>query len=204
MKRSVIVFALLLAHAGGVLAEEVATRDFGTGAAVTGGGVLTREIAVRNPSAGLTPLAVSFVPVAELPSGDWSVAGLRLNLLVGRHRDVWGVDIGVIGSDVTCDGGGLQTAGIFSRCGGDFQGVQMSGVINWTDGEIGGVQVALVNHVSELSGLQLGFLNVADRGSGVQIGIVNAARALDGLQIGLVNVIRESPVPFFPIANFAF
>lgn len=198
MKYSIMgIAAFLLALAGNARSDEMPVT-------VGAGKVVTREIAARSPSAGLTPLAVSLVPAMELPSDDWSIAGLRLNLLVGRHHDVWGIDIGTIGNDVVYDGGGVQSAGIFNRCGGDFQGLQMSGVLNWTDGEIDGVQIALVNHASDLSGLQLGFLNVADRGSGVQIGLVNAARALEGLQIGLVNIIRESSVPFFPIVNFAF
>ena len=172
------------------------------------------------PSSGVTPLAIALVPAIGLPPDDWSVAGLRIDLLVGRHRDVWGVDIGLLGNEVSESFEGLQiaglfnrigrsdgawqTAGILNRCEGDFCGLQSAGALNWTDGAVEGVQIALLNRATELSGLQLGLYNAVDCGSGVQIGLVNAARSFDGLQIGIINVIRDSSVPFFPIINVAF
>lgn len=203
-------------------AGDVATRTYADRPAAFGREVVTRRIAPPPPvpAAGVSPLGLALVPAVQLPSEDWSVAGLRIDLLVGRNRDVRGLDVGLFGNEVEVDLEGIQLAGLFNRigrsdgawqsagilnrCEGDFYGLQTAGILNWTDGAVEGVQIALVNRATELSGLQVGLYNAVDRGSGVQIGVVNAARVLDGLQIGLVNVIRDSSVPFFPVVNFAF
>lgn len=180
-----------------------------------------RELALDEPppAPGLQVLALSLFPSVEVPSAEWDVAPLRLNLLVGRHRDVYGLDIGLLGNETTCEFAGVQAAGLFNRIGssrgavqcssilnrsiGDFSGLQVS-LLNTVGAEMDGIQVGLVNRASVLSGLQVGFFNVVDSGRGVQIGVVNSAREIDGLQIGLLNVIEDSSVPFFPIVNFAF
>ena len=224
MKIRHVLFAIsILAQSGPVTAGEVATRFYGRGevAPATDSRVVTRGIAEPSiPSAGIVPFALSLVPAIEFPSEDWSVAGLRIDVLAGRHRDVWGIDVGVLGNEIEEDMEGVQVAGLFNRigrsdgawqsagilnrCERDFYGLQTAGILNWTDGTVEGAQIALLNRASELSGLQIGLYNAIDRGSGVQIGFINAARSLDGLQIGVVNVIRDSTVPFFPIVNFAF
>ncbi len=225
MKRTILLVAAIapsLAFVAPASADGVLSRTYAEQPASSDGSVVTRAIAAPSPEppAGVSPLALALVPAIEAPSEDWSVAGLRVNLLVGRHRDVQGVDVGLLGNEVDDDLEGVQIAGIFNRigrsdgawqsagilnrCESDFLGVQTAGVLNWTDGAVEGVQIALANRATDLSGLQLGLYNAVDRGTGVQIGLVNAARVLDGLQIGLVNVIRDSTVPFFPIVNFAF
>lgn len=223
MKRSQALFAAsLLALAGSANAGGVSTRFYGTPPAAAADAVVTRAIEASPPapSAGVSPLALALVPAIQLPPDDWSVAGVRVDLLVGRNHDVWGIDVGLLGNEVSDDLEGVQFAGLFNRigrsdgawqaagilnrCEGDFCGLQTAGALNWTDGAVEGMQIALVNRATDLSGLQLGLYNAIDRGSGVQIGVVNAARVLNGLQIGLVNVIRESTVPFFPVVNFAF
>ena len=54
-----------------------------------------------------------------------------------------------------------------------------------------------------IGGLQFALLNFTDRMSGLQLGIVNIAEE-QSFQLGLVNVIKNSPLPFFPIINFRF
>ncbi len=189
--------------------------------AATGRHVVTREIGEKAlSSVGTTALALSFVPGVELPPANWSVAGLRLNILVGRHCDLWGVDIGGLGNELTgsltgLQGAGLwnrigeadaaiQTAGLVNLCERDFCGLQTAGIYNWTGEEFMGLQVGLLNRAGGLTGVQIGLYNAADHGCGLQIGLINAARALDGLQIGLANVNAESALGFFPIVNIAF
>lgn len=217
-----LVFLAALCLSAPALAGEVVTRTYAEPLTRSGGEVVTRRITAPAPApaAGTSPFAISLVPAIGLPGEAWDVAGLRINLLVGRHRDVWGFDVGLLGNEVSDDFEGVEAAGLFNRvgrsdgawqaagilnrCEGDFYGLQTAGALNWTDGAVEGLQIALVNRATELSGLQIGLYNAIDRGSGVQIGIVNAARSFDGLQIGVINVIRDSTMPFFPIVNFAF
>ena len=172
------------------------------------------------PSAGLSPLAVSIVPPAQFPAEDWDVCGLRLNLFVGRHRDVSFVDVGVLGNVADGNLSGLEFAGIYNRVGesdgaiqvagiyngvrGDFAGLQISVAANDVGGDMEGVQISLVNLAEDGAGLQIGLFNRAERFSGLQLGLANYAYQLEGIQIGLFNVIEDSNVPFMPIVNVAF
>ena len=144
---------------------------------------------------------------------------LRISIIAGRNRDVYGLDLGLVGNMSTEEFTGFQAAGIFNRVGhsdgavqfagifnhscGDFAGLQVA-IANIVDGEMDGLQIGLYNRSSVLDGMQLGFVNIIDSGDGIQIGVINSARELDGLQIGVINVIRDSTMPFLPIVNFAF
>lgn len=224
MKRQFLlaITAGALALAEGALASEgeVRTRTYGE-AAATDGRVVTRSIGEETPpSAGTTPLALSLVPGVALPPDDWSVVGVRLNVLAGRHRDLWGVDAGGLGNELTGTLTGVQGAGLWNRVGGapaavqaaglanlcerDFCGLQIAGIYNWTGEEFTGIQAGLLNRAGGLTGLQVGLYNAADHGTGLQIGVVNAARALAGVQIGLANFNAESALEFFPVLNLAF
>lgn len=172
------------------------------------------------PAAGILPFAIGIFPGVELPAQDWDVALFRLNLFVGRHRDVYGLDVGAIGNETTGEFVGVQAAGLYNRIGwsegafqfagvlnrsaGDFAGLQAAFAANITDGTMTGFQCGLVNRAARLDGLQIGFFNIAETGSGVQIGVWNSAQSLEGLQIGLGNYNADSSMPFFPVVNFAF
>jgi len=172
------------------------------------------------PAAGILPFAFGIFPAVEIPSQDWDVALFRVNLFVGRHRDVYGLDVGVIGNETTGEFVGVQAAGLYNRIGrsegafqfagimnrsaGDFAGLQAAFAANITDGTMTGFQCGLVNRAARLDGLQIGFFNIAETGSGVQIGFWNSARSLEGLQIGFGNYNADSSMPFLPIVNFAF
>ena len=223
--RLVALVALALCPSVRVSAGDVVTRTYAGAPASSDGSVVTRDISAPSPpspvpAAGVSSFAFALVPAIQFPPEDWAVSGLRINLLIGRHHDAQGLDIGLLGNETADDSegiqiaglfnrigrsdGALQVAGILNRCGGDFYGLQAAGILNWTDGAVEGVQLSFANRATELSGVQIGLYNAIDRGTGVQIGLVNAARILEGLQIGLVNVIRESTVPFVPFVNFAF
>lgn len=172
------------------------------------------------PAAGILPFALGIFPAVEIPAQDWDVALFRLNLFVGRHRDVYGLDVGAIGNETTGEFVGVQAAGLYNRVGwsegafqfagilnrsaGDFAGLQAAFAANVADGTMTGFQCGLVNRAARLDGLQIGFFNIAETGSGVQIGVWNSAQSLEGLQIGLGNYNADSSIPFFPIVNFAF
>ncbi|MBR0055695.1 MAG: hypothetical protein IJP66_00040 [Kiritimatiellae bacterium] len=205
---------------GATGANEVQTRVYGETAAT--GKPVVRELAPPSlpPSHGVSPLAIGIFPAVEAPAQDCDVTFLRINILAGRHRDVYGLDVGVIGNEVAGEFVGvqvagfynsigksdvaLQFAGILNRCGGDFAGLQAAVAANFTDGTMTGFQFGLVNRAARLDGLQIGLFNIAETGSGVQIGLWNSAQSLEGLQIGVGNCNADSSMPFFPVINFAF
>lgn len=218
----VILATLLFAvSAATASAKEVQTRIFGESSATSGGGVVTREIGERSePAVGVSPLAFSILPTLEAPCDKWSVHGLRINILAGRHRDVAGFDFAGLGNitvedfdglqvaglwnSIGCSDGAIQLAGVLNRCDRDFTGLQAAFLVNIAEGTCEGVQIAPINRAIDLSGLQLGIYNNIDRGAGTQIGIINYARSLEGLQIGAINIIGDSTIPFCPFVNFAF
>lgn len=219
--KPVLVACATLAFAAQTMAAEVTTRVFGEAPAASGKAVVTRAIGERSePSAGAVPFAISLLPDLEAPSETWSVCGLRINLLAGRHHDVAGFDIGLLGNVAVADFDGIQvagfwnsvgrsdgawqTAGFLNRCECDFHGLQTAGFLNVAESLCEGAQIALANNATDLSGLQIGLWNHTDRGSGVQIGLINSAYSLEGLQIGVINVNRDSTIPFCPVINFAF
>ena len=182
---------------------------------------VVREVrrAEADPAHGFFPVGLYLLPNIGFPKENWDVGPVRINVVSGRNRDVYGIDVGLVGNMVAEEFTGVQAAGLFNRIDhsdgalqlagvlnrveGGFTGLQASAV-NAVDGDLEGLQIGLYNRASVLDGMQIGFANIVDSGSGLQLGIVNSARELDGLQIGLVNVIRDSTVPFFPIVNFAF
>lgn len=200
---------------------EPIVRDYGARNASKSAPVIRDLAPPPLPSAhGISPLGIGILPAVELPSQDWDVALVRLNVFVGCHREVYGLDAGVIGNETVGEfvgvqaagfynrigysEGALQFAGIMNRCAGDFAGLQTAVAANITDGTMSGFQFGLVNRAARLDGLQIGFFNIAETGSGVQIGVWNSAQSLEGLQIGIGNYNADSSMPFFPVVNFAF
>lgn len=171
------------------------------------------------PSHGFFPIGIYLLPNIGFPGEHWDVGPVRVNIIAGRNRDIYGLDLGLVGNMVTEEFTGLQSAGVFNRIGHSDGAVQLAGIFNKcysgftglqvaianvVDGEMDGLQIGLCNRSSVLDGMQLGVVNIVDSGDGVQIGVINSARELDGLQIGVINVIRDSSMPFLPLLNFAF
>ena len=169
---------------------------------------------------GFCPFAIGLLPSVEIPAENWDVFFLRINIFVGRHNNVYGLDLGCVGNEVKNNFIGVQSAGIYNKIGysdgalqvagvlnrslGDFYGVQVASFVNSTEGKMTGLQVAIVNRATTLDGVQIGLLNLAQAGSGVQIGIWNSAKNFEGLQIGLGNYNEGSSLEFFPIMNLGF
>ncbi len=217
---TIAVAAIAVSHAA-VADGEVVTRVFGEAPASTGKKVVTRTLKEpSSESAGSTPFALSLLPGIGTAQEDFSVRGLRLNVLAGRHHSLQGVDLGLLGNAIVDDvlgvqaacgwnwvgasEGALQFAFGFNVCEADFCGFQGSWIFNSVGETCSGVQISAFNKAEILEGLQFGLLNVADRGVGAQIGLLNHARALEGVQIGVLNFITDSSVPFLPVVNGAF
>jgi hypothetical protein len=177
--------------------------------------------------AALSPLAVSIAPGIQFPPADFTVTGLRLSVLVGQHRDVYGFDFGLIGNMTQQTFSGLAVSGLFNYTGGTTNviGLQAAALLNYNTNKtsILGIQLAAVNSntasskliglqlaLSNLSpftrvyGMQLGLYNKAQDVYGFQIGLVNYAGSLHGLQIGLVNFNTSGLFFVSPILNFGF
>ena len=221
MSVALLMAAILALSAMPSRAGTPTIREYGPGERTSTHPVV-RELAPPKlpPAEGMSPFALSLFPAAELPPRNWDIVFLRVNLLVGRHRDVYGVDVGAIGNETTGEFVGIQSAGLYNRVGfsegalqlagvmnrseGDFVGFQAAVAANITHGTMAGFQLGLVNRAARLDGLQIGLFNIAETGSGVQIGLWNSAQSLEGLQIGLGNCNSASTIPFFPVINFAF
>lgn len=203
-------------------AEDVIIRRYGDAEPVKPGEVQFRDIEIPEPSpyVATSPLAIAFAPGFEVPDESWDVLVLRLDILVGRHRNFHGLDIGGLGNFTTGEMGGIGVAGLFNDCGSSkaailvagavnhsswkFSGAQVSGLFSWTEGLHTGLQVAPVNKSGRLEGVQIGAVNLAGTGTGLQIGVVNVAERLEGFQIGLLNFNRDSTLAFMPVLNCAF
>lgn len=137
-------------------------------------------------SAPLSPVMLSLVNPVQLPPDDWDVGGMRLNILYGKSRNVYGLDVGFVN----------HTTG--REIGLDI------GVVNYVEKEFLGFQIGVVNIAQRVAAFQLGVFNSSDSGNGLQIGLINHTRIAVGCQVGLINVIENSDIPFLPVINWYF
>lgn len=178
--------------------------------------------------AAFSPLAVSIVPPAQFPPADFSITGARLSLLWGHHRDVYGIDLGVLGNITDQDFVGIGVSGLFNINSGNntILGLQAAGVVNYNtqktrvyglqlaagsnyntaESSLYGVQFSMLNISShtKVFGAQLGLYNDAKEVYGLQIGVVNRTTSLHGVQIGLVNFNTTGLFYVAPILNVGF
>ncbi len=179
-------------------------------------------------AAAVSPLAISIVKPIQFPSEDFSITGARLSLLWGKHRDVYGLDFGLLGNITEQTFTGLSVSGLFNITHGtttilglqlaglanvntnktNAYGLQLALLTNYQDAasSIVGVQVALANLTphTDVYGLQVGLYNKAQSVHGLQIGIVNSTSDLHGIQIGLVNFNEKGMFGVSPILNIGF
>jgi hypothetical protein len=175
-----------------------------------------------------SPASVSVVPPVQFPPSDFSITGVRASALWGQHRDVYGLDLGLLGNVTEQDFVGLAVSGIFNYTQGTTSaiGLQLAGAVNINtnkttvvgaqiaglyndnraDSSVAGLQLALANFAphTEVWGFQAGLYNKARAVRGVQIGIVNVADSLTGVQIGLVNFLKNGLFAVSPIINIGF
>lgn len=192
--------------------------------------LLILSFSILQPAhAALSPLSVGLVPPIQFPPADFSVTGLRLSLLWGHHRDMYGIDLGVIGNVTDQDFTGIGLSGVFNLTRGTTKaiGAQLAGLANINtnktrvyglQGAIGlnendaessvvGLQIAALANLSDhttVYGAQIALYNKAYAVYGFQIGLVNVVENLHGLQIGLVNFNHTGVFSVSPILNVGF
>jgi hypothetical protein len=182
---------------------------------------------VQEAKAFNSPLSVSVIPPVQFPSSEFSVTGARLSALWGHHRDIYGLDLGLVGNMTDQRFVGLAVSGLFNKTSGDttilflqaaglanlnsqktnVYGVQFA-ALNKNDAEssLVGVGLALANLSPNMKiyGVQAGVFNKARSVYGFQIGLINQTTDLHGLQIGLLNFASNGPFAVAPILNVGF
>lgn len=190
---------------------------------------LSMSLIVLPAHAAITPLSVSVLPPVQFPPSDFDITGLRLSLIYGQHREVYGLDLSAIGNITDQEFVGIGVSGVFNVVKGNATitglqlagltnlnynkttvvGVQLAGALNMNTAEssVYGIQAALLANLAEnttVNGLQVGLYNKARSVRGLQIGLVNDADTLYGFQIGLINFHRQGVFTMAPIINFGF
>jgi hypothetical protein len=185
-------------------------------------------VSIPNSEALMSPIAISIVPPIEFPGHDFTVTGLRASVLWGNQRNVYGLDLGLVGNMTDGDNVGISASGVFNYNKGattgvllqaagfgnfnvgkaNIFGVQLAGVMNknMAESTVGGLQIALLNlgPFTNIRGVQVGLYNRAHDVAGIQIGIVNETDFLHGIQIGLVNFYHQGTFSVAPILNVGF
>lgn len=177
--------------------------------------------------AALSPVSVSVAYPVQFPPSDFNITGVRASLLFGKHRDVYGLDLGVLGNITDQDFVGIGISGLFNVTHGqtsallqlagitnintnkvNIYGAQISALMNMNDAEtsIVGLQFALANlspHTT-INGFQIGLYNSAYNVRGFQIGLLNFTENLHGMQIGLLNFNHTGLFVVSPVINIGF
>jgi hypothetical protein len=179
--------------------------------------------------AAVTPLSIGIVPPIQFPSSEYSITGLRLSVLWGEHRDLYGLDFGAIGNITTQTFVGTAISGVFNitRNSTTIVGLQLAGAANLNSNKtniyggqltlgvnsnsassmVAGLQIAGLANLSEhtdIYGAQIGLYNRAQDVYGLQIGLVNVAQSLHGVQLGLMNFNIKGLFYVAPILNIGF
>lgn len=184
--------------------------------------------AVSNAQAAVSPVGVGIVPPVQFPPSDFTITGFRVSGLWGSARDLYGIDLGVIGNMTSHDFKGIALSGGFNKTDGDTTaiGTQFAGIANWNNNKtsvyglqfagilnrnkaaskVVGMSLGLVNLTEQttVAGIQAGLYNKARSVYGFQIGLVNVANDLHGIQIGLVNFHQTGLFVVSPIINIGF
>ena len=178
--------------------------------------------------AAMSPLSLAVVPPVQFPPDDYTITGARVSVLWGRHRDIYGLDIGLLGNITEQAFVGLGIAGGFNMTKGNttviglqaagganvnynkthISGIQFALVANYNEAasSVAGIQLAAVNQAAftDIYGFQIGVYNRSQSVYGLQIGVVNVTNNLHGVQIGLVNFNHSGPFKVSPILNVGF
>ncbi len=176
----------------------------------------------------VTPLSVAILPPVQFPPEDFSITGARASVFWGQHRDLYGLDVGLLGNITEQRFIGIGVGGVFNNTRGNttILGLQLAGLTNINSNKtdvfgvqlalglnlnkaastVTGLQLALVNQsaFTNIRGLQVGVYNRANDVYGIQIGLVNFAANLRGIQIGLMNFNASGPFKISPILNVGF
>lgn len=183
----------------------------------------------NSAQAFVSPVSVAIVPPIQFPPNDFSVTGVRASVLWGKHRDIYGLDFGLLGNITEQDFVGVGVSGIFNNTRGTTRalGLQLAGLANVNSNKtsvfglqatlgvnynaaasmVAGVQLGVIANIAaftDIYGAQIGIYNRAKEVYGVQIGLVNVTDNLHGIQIGIANFNRKGPFAISPIINVGF
>lgn len=208
----VLLFVAAIAVSCGMafdsVAADAAVRQHGDIDIVGAGETKERDYARRPPPPFVDTMffAVSVAPKLESPGKEYDVAFFRINLLAGRHRAVYAIDIGGLSNFTDYKMDGIGIAGLFNSVGESDGAIHVAGLFNFAASDFAGCQISGFYSRTEGShcGLQVGAVNYAGSLIGVQIGMFNYAEALHGVQVGAININKNSPVQFLPLINAAF
>ena len=178
--------------------------------------------------AAFSPVSVNILSPVQFPPQDFSITGIRASVLWGKHRDLYGLDLGLVGNVTEQTFTGVAVSGLFNATHGTTTviGLQAAGLANLNtnkthvyglqlalglnsneaESAVTGLNVALVNlspHTT-IYGIQAGLYNKAQDVYGFQIGLVNSCTNLHGVQIGLVNFNEKGLFAVSPILNVGF
>ena len=166
-------------------------------------------------ASNVTPFGLGIFPGILSPAGaNQSVIGIRISPLVGIHRDIYGLDVGL--TNIALGHTGALQIGLFNYQHKTMTifGLQLGGLINWNAGNTSGAglqiapllnkntlggyfwgaQSALWNHAPQthLYGTALGFFNQHGYLRGLQLGVINNATDLGGFQCGVTAQSRQA------------
>lgn len=174
-------------------------------------------VPAENPSSAFNLALWSPCQTAD-PCAD--VTGLGITIFWAECQDLNGLELGLVGNMVKGDlkgaqgtigfnlldgnGWGLQWCYGFNIAEGSFHGWQDSVGANVCKADLFGFQTSCSNYANVLHGVQVGFVNTTHDCHGLQLGLINLTEQMSGIQIGVLNFIKDSPLPFFPIANAKF
>ena len=162
-----------------------------------------------------SPLQISLFPPYQLVPAEKDVCGLRLNLPSGDNRNVYGLDLGFLGSAIESKGIVLNLIGNFRsfsdsqdgsgtkgiQIGGlgnfqfvaEMQGIQLAGLMNLNLGDIDGIQIAGAVNIGKIQGIQIAGLLNGGEVRGIQIaGFWNNGGEVRGIQVGAVNYSEKA------------
>jgi hypothetical protein len=111
--------------------------------------------APEQPAAGEFPVGISLVTPVQAPAADWSVKGLRFNIIYGECHEMVGLDFGLVGQ--------AKEARALQLC-----------VINMAD-TMKGLQIGVINYAKTAVGVQIGLVNIIADKDWSFLPIVNAS-----------------------------
>src|SRR3954471_4566193 len=125
---------------------------------------------VSDAQAAVSPVSLSLLPPLQFPPSDFTIIGFRASLLWGRQRDIYGLDLGLLGNitDQTFTGIGIAGGANITHGTTTIIGLQLAGIanVNTNKTTVYGLQAALgVNAntaASSVGGLQLALVNLCE------------------------------------------
>ena len=141
--------------------------------------------------------AISLLSPIEVPPGFPSAYVFRLSILTGVHKNVYGLDLGLIGNVTRERFVGSAFSGLYNYTGSAFiAGAQIAGLSNYNSGDstIIGLQISGLSNVNRGKGIHVGYQLAGLSCYSPEMVVVGAqacllysrAKAVAGLQLGLI------------------